>query len=270
MLETASFHIVKPCNLKCKFCYASFQDMRVLKQLPLEDAKIIIDKLKLGGLKKITFAGGEPMLYKNIFEIVEYSKRIGLTTSIITNGSFLTPEALLKFKDTLDWVGLSVDSLNAETNIKIGRGDKVDYLTLVKNIKALNFKLKINTVVNKFNEMEDLNNFIKWANPSRWKVFDTLKVEGQNDEDFESIKSTKGAFEEYVKRNKQAVIVPENNEVMRGSYLLIDPQGRLFENTNGSHTYSSRLQENDLLKCLGEINLNREMFIKRGGVYKWN
>ena len=126
MLETASFHIVKPCNLKCKFCYATFQDMRVLKQLSLEDAKIIVDKLKLGGLKKITFAGGEPMLYKNIFEIVAYSKGIGLTTSIISNGSFLTPDALLKFKDTLDWVGLSVDSLDAETNIKIGRGDKVN------------------------------------------------------------------------------------------------------------------------------------------------
>ena len=243
--------------------------MRVLKQLSLEDAKIIVDKLKLGGLKKITFAGGEPMLYKNIFEIVAYSKGIGLTTSIISNGSFLTPDALLKFKDTLDWVGLSVDSLDAETNIKIGRGDKVNYLELIKNIKALAFKLKINTVVNRYNEHEDLNDFIKWANPSRWKVFDTLKVEGQNDEEFENIKSSSGAFEKYVARNKQAVIVPENNEVMRGSYLLINPQGRLFENTNGGHTYSSKLQENDLLDCLTEINIKREMFIKRGGLYKW-
>jgi len=55
MFETASFHIVKPCNMKCKFCYATFQDMKVIKQLPLDDAKNIVLKLKEAGIKKKKF-----------------------------------------------------------------------------------------------------------------------------------------------------------------------------------------------------------------------
>lgn len=68
--ETASFHIVKPCNMKCKFCYATFEDMHVINQLPYEDACRILVKLKNAGMQKITFAGGEPLLYKHIKEVI--------------------------------------------------------------------------------------------------------------------------------------------------------------------------------------------------------
>ena len=84
--------------MKCKFCYATFDDMRVINQLSKEDSFDILDKLKQAGLQKITFAGGEPLLYKHIKEVIKYSKKIGLVTSIITNGSLLTNELLNELK----------------------------------------------------------------------------------------------------------------------------------------------------------------------------
>lgn len=269
--ETASFHIVKPCNMRCKFCYATFEDMHIVNQLSKYDAFKILDKLKEAGLQKITFAGGEPLLYKWIYEVIVYSKGIGLTTSIITNGSLLTDELLEKFKGKLDWIGISIDSLNDETNLKIGRTykNKPNYYELVSKIKMYGFKLKINTVVNRYNEGESMQEFITMANPSRWKVFDTLKVEGQNDEQFNEIATSSFGYYEFLQRHNHPSMVCEDNEAMTGSYLLIDPQGRLFENSKGRHTYSSPLQDNDIEKCLSEINLNREMFVKRGGIYEW-
>lgn len=271
IFESASFHIVKPCNMKCKFCYATFQDMHVIEQLSKYDAFKILDKLKEGGLEKITFAGGEPLLYKHIYEVIVYAKGIGLVTSIITNGSFLSDDLLVKFKPYLDWIGLSIDSLNPETNVKIGRTNKnnPNYFELVSKIKMYGYKLKINTVVNRFNEGETMQDFINMANPSRWKIFDTLKVEGQNDEQFLHIQTTDWGFFDFLKRHDHPSMVVEDNKAMTGSYLLIDPQGRLFENSAGRHTYSSPLQSNDLETCLSEINLNREMFEKRGGIYNW-
>jgi len=271
MFETASFHIVKPCNMSCKFCYATFQDMRLDSQISYRDACVILDKLKRAGLKKITFAGGEPMLYKPIISVIEHAKSIGLTTSIITNGSMLNFDKLTRLKKTLDWIGISIDSLDKETNRKIGRNSKrpVNYYKLIEALHDFDFKLKINTVVNIHNENEDMNTFINWAKPNRWKIFDTLRVEGQNELQFEAIKSSEGAFDRFIARHNHPSIVPENNEAMTGSYLLIDPQGRLFENSNGKHTYSSKLQDNTVEKCLSEINLNREMFVKRGGIYNW-
>jgi radical S-adenosyl methionine domain-containing protein 2 len=115
-----------------------------------------------------------------------------------------------------------------------------------------------------------MNDFISWANPDRWKVFQALRVEGQNDKQFDEIKVLAGSYWSYIERHRnQMSLVPEDNEAMTGSYLLIDPQGRLFENSAGKHTYSSPLQNNDIEKCLSEINLNREMFVKRGGIYDW-
>jgi len=269
--ETASFHIVKPCNMKCKFCYATFEDMRIINQLPLFDAKTILYKLRQAGLKKITFAGGEPLLYKYIIDIVQYSKDIGLTTSIITNGSLLTDKLLDIFKDKLDWIGISIDSIDLDTNIKIGRvsKNKLDYYKLIDKIKSYGFKLKINTVVNKFNENESMQEFIEKVNPLRWKIFDTLRVEGQNDTQYEQIRTSKNGFDNFISRNNHISMIPEDNSSMTGSYLLIDPQGRLFENSKGIHTYSEPLQYNSIDKCLSQINLDRDMFIKRGGIYQW-
>lgn len=269
--ETASFHIVKPCNMKCKFCYATFEDMRAISQLSKFNVFDILDKLKEAGLQKITFAGGEPLLYKWIMETITYSKGIGLTTSIITNGSLLTNELMRQLEGRLDWVGVSIDSLSDHTNIKIGRMTKnrVDYHRLVNDIKKHGFKLKINTVVNRYNEGESIQGFIEEANPARWKIFDTLRVEGQNDKQFDDIKTTQWGFHNFIKRHQHPSMVVEDNEAMTGSYLLIDPQGRLFENSQGKHTYSTPLQDSNVAQCLSEINLNRDMFIRRGGIYEW-
>lgn len=270
--ETVSFHIVKPCNMKCKFCYATFEDMHVGTQMSLEDASKIVNKLSLAGVQKITFAGGEPMLYRHIKEIIRYAKLLGLTTSIITNGSLLTPDLLSEMAPHLDWIGVSIDSLDPEIQRQIGRvsHNPINYYDLIDNIKMRGYRLKINTVVNRYNRNENMNNFIQWANPDRWKVFQTLPVKGQNDLQFEEIKCTDVDFKRFIQDHRhQQSIVPENNEAMTGSYLLVDPLGRLFENSNGEHTYSDSLINYSANHCLSQINLNRERFEKRGGIYDW-
>lgn len=267
--ETVSFHIIKPCNMKCKFCYGTFNDIEIQKQLTFEESCEIIYKLYKAGVKKITFTGGEPMLYKHLDRCIKYAKLLGLTTSIITNGSLISFNWLVSMKKHLDWIGLSIDSLNYETNKKIGRigRDRLHYNTLIKQINHLGYKLKINTVVNIHNQDEIISDFITQSKATRWKVFDTLKVEGQNDKQFNSIKSTN--YNQFIKNNQHPSMVIETNDLMTGSYLLIDPLGRLFENTQGKHTYSKSLINNNIEDCLQEINLNRNMFIKRGGIYNW-
>lgn len=270
MFETASFHITKSCNAKCKFCYATFDDIKQ-RQLPIDDAKIVLDKLNHAGLKKITFAGGEPLLYKKLPEVISYAKKIGLTTSIITNGKLLTERFLSENSQNLDWVGISIDSLNPEVNKAIGRGvfGVFEYNRIMMIADKFGLSVKVNTVVNKFNQHETIKDFIEAWNIKRWKVFDTLKVEGQNDYWFDYIKPDKNAFNLYVERNKCNAMVAETNELMTGSYMLIDAEGRLFENSLGKHTYSPSLVTNDLNSCLSSIKLNRKMFLNRGGIYEW-
>lgn len=278
LFETVSFHVIKPCNMKCKFCYATYNDFRVDRQLSYDEACTIIGKLYYGGVKKITFAGGEPMLYKHLNDCIKFAKSLGMTTSIITNGSMITWEWLIEMKPYLDWIGLSVDSLDSSTNLLIGRDSNniegipgfTYYTLLVGMINYQGYKLKINTVVNRYNLNEDFNSFIEYARPSRWKVFQALRVEGQNDEHFDEVKVTTEEFNSFIERHKaNKCIVPESNEDMTSSYLLVDPKGRFFENTLGKHSYSDSLINHSVDHCIEQISLNRDTFLKRGGIYQW-
>lgn len=274
IFETVSFHIVKPCNMKCKFCYATFDDIHVGPQMSFVDAKEIIRKLINAGIEKITFAGGEPLLYKHIKDVIIYAKEWGATTSIITNGSLLTERWLGAMMPYLDWVGLSIDSLGQGTQARIGRltnqAKAVDYSSLIEIINDKGYRLKINTVVNAYNWHEDMNEFITLAKPDRWKVFQALRVEGQNDASWDEIKVSDSQYNEFLLRHAlHDALVAEDNRLMTGSYLLVDPLGRLFENSAGKHTYSDSLINQDIEHCLSQINLNRDTFIERGGIYKW-
>lgn len=256
--------------MKCKFCYATYNDFVVNKQLTLENAKEIIDKLISIGLQKITFAGGEPMLWKHIDDSIIYAKSKGLVTSIITNGSMIDRQWLINMQSYLDWIGISIDSMNDETNKLIGRKatTKTKYKVIIDLIKNYNYKLKINTVVNIYNKNEDFHYLINYARPDRWKVFQALPVEGQNDEQFNEVRITSNEYDNFINSHKSLNPVAENNEAMLHSYLLVDPLGRFFEGGK-KHKYSKSILNNNVIDCLNEINHNREMFIKRGGLYKW-
>jgi len=257
--------------MSCKFCYATYNSFGVGKQLPLEHAQLILTKLKFAGLEKVTFAGGEPMLYKDLDKLIIFAKKIGLTTSIITNGSLITDKWLQKMRLWLDWIGISIDSINPQINDLIGRTSKglvIDYYGLINLINKYQYKLKINTVVNRFNEYEDdMHNFIEWSGTTRWKVFDTLHVEGQNEDQFNKIKSSN--FSGYVLNNAHKAMVVEDNNLMSASYLLIDPLGRFYENWGSDNKKSDTLYNHTVDHCLSQISLNREKFLKRGGIYKW-
>lgn len=257
--------------MSCSFCYATYNSFDIGKQLPIEDVYIILSKLKQAGVMKVTFAGGEPMLYKDLSKAIIYAKKIGLVTSIITNGSRLSDYWLKTMKPYLDWIGLSVDSLSMLTNLKTGRvtktGQLPDYYKLITLIRKHDYKLKINTVVNIHNQEETLSHFITKSGALRWKVFDTLRVEGQNEDQFNEIKSTK--YQEFIERNKHEVLVAEPNDLMTGSYLLIDPKGRFYENWGSNNTKSDSLVTHSIEHCLSQIQLDRSKFLERGGVYNW-
>ena len=70
-----------------------------------------------------------------------------------------------------------------------------------------------------------------------------LPVRGQNDGLVDGQLITQQQFEGYVARNRVVeemgiAVVPENNDMMTGSYVMVDPAGRLFDNMAGGHAYS--------------------------------
>ena len=70
-----------------------------------------------------------------------------------------------------------------------------------------------------------------------------LPVRGQNDGLVDDLVVTNEEFASYVSRNRYVealgvVLVPESNDLMTGSYVMVDPAGRFFDNVSGTHAYS--------------------------------
>ena len=282
-VPSINYHIWEPCNMSCRFCFATFQDVKsVLPKghLRREDAVALVDALCRAGFRKINFAGGEPILCPWLPDLIYRAKRLGLATSIVTNGSRITPQYLRTLSGNLDWIALSVDSVNPCTLRRTGRTTRRGpmsedtYLKITRDIKRYEIRLKVNTVVNRLNHEEDLSAFIRSAGPERWKIFQALAVEGQNDRDIANMAVTADEFDAYVERNREGVghevkVVPESNELMTGSYIMVDPTGRFFDNTKGRHTYSKPILEAGVSAALEDIDVYPDRFSARQGLYDW-
>lgn len=285
MIPSVNFHLWEPCNMRCKFCFATFQDVKnsILPKghLPKQDAIEVVSQLAEIGFEKITFAGGEPTLCPWLPELIATAKQSGLKTMIVTNGSKLTDKFLQANQEHLDWIAVSIDSLNIETNLATGRAIcgrnplQLDYYTsLIEQIKKYGYGLKINTVVSSKNYLEDMNNFIRYAKPRRWKLLQVLPMKGQNDLNIQAYKITTEQFDRFVSIHSGlsdvTSIVPEDNKQMTGSYAMVDPAGRFFDNTNGIHNYSRPILEIGARLAIQQVRYDFGKFIQRQGIYDWS
>lgn len=283
MIPAVNFHLWKSCNMRCKFCFATFQDIKkdFLSKgcLPKQEAIKVVEELAELGFEKITFAGGEPTLCPWLTDLIRTAKEAGMTTMIVTNGSGVDDSFLSENCSYLDWIAFSIDSVNAETNANIGRQvyavglQQVDYWALVGKVKDYGYGLKINTVVNSQNAIENMTDFIRYARPKRWKVLQALPIKGQNDNGFDDMKISSKEFEEFIIRHaslsQTTTIVPESNEAMQGSYVMVDPAGRFFDNVDGTHTYSKPILEIGARLAIQQVRTDFQKFKNRGGIYSW-
>lgn len=170
---SVNYFIHRTCNMKCKFC---FHTAKTTTALPLDDAKRGIKLLADSGMKKLNIAGGEPFLRPDYLgKLFAYAKELGVSTSVISNGSLITRDWLKKYGWTLDVLGVSLDSFNPVTNAAIGRTapglggeDHIAQIFKVRDWAAsYDIRFKLNTVVNTMNHREDMNDPIRKLDPFR-------------------------------------------------------------------------------------------------------
>ena len=283
-VPSVNYHLWKACNMRCRHCFATFQDIEPQflpkGHLGREDCVLVVNAIAELGFQKINFAGGEPTLCPWLPDLTRQAKELGLTTSVVTNGSRITQEWLESVKGSLDWVALSIDSLHPDTLLRTGRTTRegpmseLDYLRVVDLLRQFGIRVKINTVVMRSNLTEDLTDFIFEARPERWKLLQVLPVSGQNDGGVDEQLVSIDEFQEYVERTRLVemagvAVVPENNDLMIGSYIMVDPAGRFFDNVAGHHTYSRPILEVGVEVALRDISIDPERFLSRGGSYDW-
>lgn len=269
-----NFHVNKACNAHCRFCFATFRDVRGRSSTQV--ALGVIDALVDAGCEKLNFAGGEPTLRADFPQLLGHAKSEGLVTSIVTNG-FRLDGLLDTHADALDWVGLSVDSGREDVQHALGRGNGdhvANSIRLAHRSREHGLRVKLNSVVTALTWDEDMSGLVRAMQPERWKAFQVMPIAGQNDGSVEDLLITAAQFRAFIDSHAHLATeglapVVEDNDAMRGSYVMVDPLGRFFGNATGRHVYSAPILEVGVDAALAQVGFVPAKFEARGGRYAW-
>ncbi|MFC1620757.1 radical SAM protein [Candidatus Omnitrophota bacterium] len=131
------------CNHRCVFCALDyigykpqFLDTGALMRAVKDAARC--------GVKSIMYAGeGEPLLHKDIADIVNRTKRLGIDVAITTNGVFLNDKVIKRCLKDLSWIRISFNAASAKTYEKVHRCPKGDFEKTLSNLRqAVAYKRK--------------------------------------------------------------------------------------------------------------------------------
>ena len=150
------WNVGQRCNLKCVHCYSQSKDIEYPGELNTKEAKVMLDGLAEYGAPVILFSGGEPLLRKDLMELITYARNKGLRAVISTNGTLITEEKAEELKKFgLSYVGISLDGLR-ETNDKFRgvEGAFDDALQGIRNCLKLGIKVGLRFTINKRNAQD--------------------------------------------------------------------------------------------------------------------
>jgi radical SAM protein with 4Fe4S-binding SPASM domain len=82
----------------------------------------ILDQVSEFGATFFGISGGEPLLRKDLFDIIRYAKKIGLNSSIITDGRLLNDKAFEQIVKNEVKVSISIDGAEAMNDLIRGKG----------------------------------------------------------------------------------------------------------------------------------------------------
>lgn len=261
-----NLHFTDFCNCHCRFCHSRFQRSR----LGLADWEKIIDNISRDlKVRRFNLAGGEPLASPFVQELIDAIHNRGYDASIITNGLLLNREFITRNRGKLSMIGISVDGVNAEDHQKIGRvnarGESMTgerFVATAQMIHNAGMKLKVNTVVNALNKNKDFGEILRAAMPDRWKVFRMLLLNGMN-EDAADLAVSDREFRDFVARHQAFNPVVEDSGDIRSSYIVVDPDGRLINNSSGFSIPTDSLVNARFRDEFAKIGFNMDAYLKR-------
>lgn len=265
--DVVNLHFVDYCNYRCCYCFVKKENITT----SFLNIKLIVDNLKkyfssIGVCGRINLVGGEIFMCNYLQEIIDYIWYKGIKVSIVTNGSLLTKDFIESNRNKIDSIGISVDSLEYDTNIRIGRCSKdktlskEDLIEICNSIKANHIRLKINHCLSKYNEMEDISILIKTILPDRFKIFQMSIVEGINDKS-KNMQLTQEEFKNACKKYVDCNPIIEETSEMKSSYLMIDSKGDFY--IDRSDAPIGNVINEDFIALMEKGELDSASFAKR-------
>jgi radical SAM protein with 4Fe4S-binding SPASM domain len=164
------WNVTRTCNLRCVHCYTDSESVSYEGELDTKEGKKLIDELADFSIPSLLFSGGEPLMRKDLFELIEYAAGKGVRPVISTNGTLIDKEKAGKIRDSgVVYVGISLDGME-EVNDRF-RGMEGAFRRAMEgfdNCREVNQRVGLRLTLTHMNYL-DLN-----------RIFDFIEEEGIN------------------------------------------------------------------------------------------
>ncbi|MFZ1063530.1 MAG: mycofactocin radical SAM maturase [Acidimicrobiales bacterium] len=155
-----TWELTYACNLACTHCLSS-SGRRDPRELSTSEAKALIDEIAAMQIFYINIGGGEPMIRRDFFELVEHAVTQKVGVKFSTNGTRIDPEAARRLAaiDYLD-IQISIDGVDAPTSDRVrGAGSYDQARRAMDNLNEAGFgPFKISVVMTR-DSIEQLDRF---------------------------------------------------------------------------------------------------------------
>lgn len=124
------------CNHRCLFCALDYMGYkpRFIETAVMRERIAEMGRL---GVKSIMFGGeGEPLLHREIADLIVETKSSGIDVAVTTNGVLLTRELSGRIAAETSWIKVSVDAGTASTYAKVHGTREDDFERVLSNIAA--------------------------------------------------------------------------------------------------------------------------------------
>lgn len=155
--------ITDMCNLNCCYCHNEGQQTRGNNYLPIEFVEKFSNFVTRNSIEvdSLTITGGEPLLHKDLLNIIEILRPITSKLSLVTNGYFLNEEIICDFASKgLDYIKIGTDSLGNESSKPSLNGESISGEEIKKKIeiglKYLPIKINVVLYSNSFERIEEI------------------------------------------------------------------------------------------------------------------
>lgn len=174
---TIAWEVTRACAFACVHCRADAIPQRDENELTTEEAFQLVDRLAEFGSPILIFTGGDPMMRRDLFEIIRYAADKGLRCSLTPTATALpTLERLNQAREAgIRRIALSLDAATAEVHDEFRQveGSWQRTMDILHRAKEAGVSVQVNTTVTKFNVglLPDMVQFIEEVGAVQWSVF---------------------------------------------------------------------------------------------------
>ncbi len=175
---TIAWEVTRACAYACVHCRADAMHTPDPNELKTDEALRLIDRIaEFGNNPILIFTGGDPMMRKDLHELITYATKKGLRCSLTPTATALpTTERLEKVRDAgIRRIALSLDAPTPEIHDAFRQvpGSWQRTMDILHRAQGIGVSVQINTTVSTHNVdiLPEMIPFIQEVNAVQWSLF---------------------------------------------------------------------------------------------------